>query len=47
VEVPVNIGRPKRIIEVEPASLPLPEQLPPMPQTTPAPDPAPSEPATP
>lgn len=42
----MNIGRPKRIIEVEPASLPLPETLP-APETTPAPDPVPSEPATP
>lgn len=46
----MNIGRPKRIIEVEPASIPLPEHLPdalPAPETTPAPDPAPAEPATP
>lgn len=46
----MNIGRPKRIIEVQPVSLPLPEELPdalPAPETTPASDPAPAEPATP
>jgi hypothetical protein len=32
----VNIGRPKRIIEVEPASLPLPEPGFPMPEPAPA-----------
>jgi hypothetical protein len=32
----VNIGRPKRIIEVEPASLPLPEPAFPMPEPAPA-----------
>ena len=37
-EVHVNIGRPKRIIEVEPASLPLPETLQPIPETAPAPE---------
>ena len=39
LEVIVNIGRPQRIIEVEPVSLPLPE-----PVTTPS-GPAPAEPA--
>jgi hypothetical protein len=44
----VNIGRPKRIIEVEPVSLPLPEPLPmPAPETAPTPDPVPAEPITP
>jgi hypothetical protein len=44
----VNIGRPKRIIEVEPVSLPLPEPLPmPAPETAPTPDPVPAEPVTP
>jgi hypothetical protein len=33
----MNIGRPKRVIEVEPTSLPLPEVVP-------APEPAPVEP---
>jgi hypothetical protein len=37
----VNIGRPKRIIEVEPISLPLPDPAVP----TPEPGPAPVEPA--
>jgi hypothetical protein len=51
-EEPVNIGRPKRIIEVEPASLPLPEPLPeplaPAPETAPtSPDTTPVEPAAP
>jgi hypothetical protein len=32
----VNIGRPKRIIEVEPASLPLPEPAFPMPEPAPS-----------
>jgi hypothetical protein len=32
----VNIGRPKRIIEVEPASLPLPDPAFPMPEPTPS-----------
>ena len=37
----MDIGQPKRIIEVEPASLPLPEAIPaPDPQPTPVPDPA-------
>ena len=44
----MNIGRPKRIIEVEPVSLPLPEPLPmPAPETAPTPDPVPAEPVTP
>lgn len=44
----MNIGRPKRIIEVEPVSLPLPEPLPmPAPETAPTPDPVPAEPLTP
>jgi len=44
----VNIGRPKRIIEVEPASLPLPEPLMPMPEPAPSiPETAPAEPAAP
>ena len=34
----MDIGRPKRIIEVEPVSVPLPEELPDL-------DPAPAEPA--
>ena len=33
----VNIGRPKRIIEIEPATVPLPEPLMPMPEPGPAP----------
>ena len=37
----MNIGRPKRIIEVEPISLPLPDPAVP----TPEPGPAPVEPA--
>ena len=32
----MNIGQPKRIIEVEPESLPLPDPGLPMPETTPA-----------
>jgi hypothetical protein len=35
----MNIGRPKRVIEVEPTSLPLPEVVP-----APAPEPAPVDP---
>jgi hypothetical protein len=42
----VDIGRPKRIIEVEPASVPVPESLP-IPDTRPVPDPAPAIPARP
>jgi len=33
----VNIGRPKRIIEIEPATMPLPEPAMPMPEPGPAP----------
>jgi hypothetical protein len=40
----VNIGQPKRIIEVEPVSLPLPETLP-TPEPRPAKTPEPAEPA--
>ena len=37
----MDIGQPKRIIEVEPVSLPLPEAIPaPDPQVTPVPEPA-------
>jgi hypothetical protein len=37
----MDIGQPKRIIEVEPVSLPLPEAIPaPDPQPTPVPEPA-------
>lgn len=42
----MDIGRPKRIIEVEPATVPVPESLP-MPESVPAPDPAPLSPAPP
>ena len=38
----MDIGRPKRIIEVEPVSIPLPEELPDL-EPVPA-EPAPSEP---
>jgi hypothetical protein len=40
----MDIGQPKRIIEVEPVSLPLPEAIP-APEPQPAPVPAPAEPA--
>jgi hypothetical protein len=40
----VDIGQPKRIIEVEPASLPLPETLP-TPEPQPAKTPEPAQPA--
>jgi hypothetical protein len=40
----MDIGQPKRIIEVEPASLPLPEAIP-APTPEPAPVPEPAEPA--
>ena len=33
----VNIGRPKRIMEIEPATVPLPEPAMPMPEPGPAP----------
>jgi hypothetical protein len=36
-EAPMDIGRPQRIIEVEPVSLPLPDELPDL-------EPAPAEP---
>jgi hypothetical protein len=39
----VDIGRPKRIIEVEPIELPLPT-LEPLPETAPAPETQPAEP---
>jgi len=39
----VDIGRPKRIIEIEPAELPLPTTEP-MPEPAPAPEPMPAEP---
>jgi hypothetical protein len=39
----VDIGQPKRIIEVEPVSLPLPETIP-APDTEPAPAREPAEP---
>jgi hypothetical protein len=40
----VDIGQPKRIIEVEPVSLPLPEAIP-APEPRPAKVPEPAEPA--
>jgi hypothetical protein len=40
----VDIGRPRRIIEVEPALLPVPESIP-MPEPSPDPEPAPVAPA--
>ncbi len=40
----MDIGQPKRIIEVEPASLPLPETLP-DPEPQPAKTPEPAQPA--
>jgi hypothetical protein len=37
----VDIGKPKRIIEVDPVSIPIPETIPaPEPVPTPAPEPA-------
>lgn len=40
----MNIGRPKRIIEIEPATMPLPEPSIPMPEPGPAPaEPMPAE----
>ena len=37
----MDIGKPKRIIEVEPVSIPIPETIPaPEPAPTPAPEPA-------
>ena len=44
-ETTVDIGKPKRIIEIEPASAPLPETLP-IPDPVPASTPVPAEPAT-
>lgn len=42
----MNIGRPKRIIEVEPTQLPVPETLPePLPESEPDREPAPADPA--
>jgi hypothetical protein len=41
----VNIGRPRRIIEIEPETLPVPEFLPdPLPEGLPEPTPATPEP---
>lgn len=40
----MDIGRPRRIIEVEPALLPVPESIP-MPEPRPEPEPAPAVPA--
>lgn len=40
----MDIGRPKRIIEVEPALLPVPESIP-MPEPRTEPDPIPAVPA--
>lgn len=41
----MDIGKPKRIIEIEPASVPLPETIP-VPEPSPAPAPEHAEPAT-
>jgi hypothetical protein len=41
----VDIGRPKRIIEIEPTTVPLPETMP-APDPLPVSTPEPSEPAT-
>jgi hypothetical protein len=40
----MNIGQPKRIIEVEPVSLPMPEPVPPQFEPSPAGEPARPEP---
>jgi hypothetical protein len=40
----VDIGKPKRIIEIEPASIPVPETIP-APEPIPAPTPEPAAPA--
>jgi len=40
----VDIGKPKRIIEIEPASIPVPETIP-APEPLPAPTPEPAAPA--
>jgi hypothetical protein len=37
----MNIGQPKRIIEIEPASIPVPDTGVPFPEATPAPEPVP------
>lgn len=40
----MNIGRPKRIIEIEPATMPLPDPAIPLPEPGPAPaEPMPAE----
>jgi hypothetical protein len=44
-EATVEIGKPKRIIEIEPTSVPLPEALP-IPDPLPTSTPEPAEPAT-
>ncbi len=43
----MDIGRPQRIIEIEPVSLPLPAPTLPMPTTEPVHEPSPAEPADP
>ena len=41
----MNIGKPKRVIEIEPVTTPVPEVLPdPIPERDPDPAPAPAEP---
>lgn len=40
----MNIGRPTRIIEIEPASIPMPETVPLEPTVVPSEAPAPAEP---
>ena len=40
----MDIGKPKRIIEIEPASIPVPETIP-APEPIPAPTPEPAAPA--
>jgi hypothetical protein len=41
----MNIGAPRRVIEVEPVTLPVPEQIPvPEPEADPTREPAPTEP---
>jgi hypothetical protein len=37
----MNIGQPKRIIEIEPASIPLPDTGPPLAEPAPVPEPVP------
>lgn len=44
-EATVDIGKPKRIIEIEPTSVPLPETIP-APDPLPVSTPEPAEPAT-